>query len=120
MATLPVHQRSIRSIDEEIAHCLAEAAASGELQSAESYGKPLREAEGWDATPEALRMPFKILKDAGFAPPEIELFRERARLRESLAAMADAAERERLQRELSHLEQRLALRLEALRTNASL
>jgi hypothetical protein len=112
--------RSIRTIDEEIAHRLAEAAASGELQSAESYGKPLREAQGWDATPDALRMPFKILKDAGFAPPEIELFHERARLRDALAAAVDAAERERLQREVSQLEQRLALRLEALRRNASL
>jgi hypothetical protein len=120
MATLPVHQRSIRSIDEEIAHRLAEAAASGELQSAESYGKPLRQVEGWDATPDALRMPFKILKDAGFAPPEIALFHERSRLRESLAATTDAAERERLQHDLSLLEQRLALRLEALRINASL
>ena len=112
--------RSIRSIDEEIAHRLAEAAASGELQSAESYGKPLRQAEGWDATPDALRMPFKILKDAGFAPPEIELFRERARLREALSTAIGAAERERVQRELSQLEQKLSLRLESLRTNASL
>jgi len=110
----------MRSIDEEIAHRLAEAAASGELQSAESYGKPLREAQGWDATPEALRMPFKILKDAGFAPPEIELFHERARLREALSAAVGAAEHERLQRELSQLEQKLSLRLEALRTHASL
>jgi hypothetical protein len=110
----------MRSIDEEIAHRLAEAAASGELQSAESYGKPLRAAAGWDETPEALRMPFKILKDAGFAPPEVELFRERARLREALSAASDAAERERVQGELSQLEQKLSLRLEALRTNASL
>lgn len=112
--------RSLRTIDEEIAHRLAESAASGELQAAESYGKPLAQAVGWEATPEALRMPFKILKDAGFAPPEIELFHERARLRDALAATADQGERERLQRELSQLEQRLALRLEALRTNARL
>lgn len=110
----------MRSIDEEIAHRLAEAAASGELRSAESYGKPLREAQGWEATPEALRMPFKILKDAGFAPPEVELFRERARLREALSAAIGAGERERLQRELGQLEQKLSLRLESLRTNASL
>lgn len=110
----------MRTLDEEIAHRLAQAAASGELQSAESYGKPLREAQGWDATPEALRMPFKILKEAGFTPPEIELFHERARLRDALAGASDGADKVRLQRELSQLEQRLALRLEALRTNASL
>jgi hypothetical protein len=119
MATAP-EPRSLRTIDEEIAHRLAEAASSGELQSAESYGKPMREMQGWDATPDALRMPFKILKDAGFMPPEIELFHQRARLREALEATTDGAERQRLQVELSQLEQRLALRLEALRTNASL
>jgi hypothetical protein len=119
MATGPA-SRSIRTIDEEIAYRLAEAAASGELQSAESYGRPLRQSEGWDATPEALRMPFKILKDAGFTPPEIELFHERARLRDALAATNDSVERERLQRELSLLEQKLALRLEALRISGNI
>ena len=119
MATAP-EPRSLRTIDEQIAQHLSEAAASGELQSAESWGKPLREAQGWNETPEALRMPFKILKDAGFTPPEVELFRERARLREKLSAAMDASERELVQRALSQLEQRLSLRLEALRINASL
>jgi len=108
------------TLDDEIAQRLVEAAASGELQSAESYGKPLRDIEGWDATPESLRMPFKILKDAGFAPPEVALFHERARLREAAARAPDDAERAALQRELVALEQKIALRLESLRIHASL
>jgi len=107
------------TLDEQIAQHLAEAEASGELQASESYGKPLREIEGWDDTPEALRLPFKILKDAGFVPPEIELFHERARLRESVARANDAAERDRLMRALCELEQKIALRLESLRVHAS-
>ena len=55
----------MRSLDEEIARHLREASAAGELQQAPSYGKPLAADTGWDETPEALRMPFKILKDAG-------------------------------------------------------
>lgn len=35
-------------------------------------------------TPDEFKLPFKILKNAGIAPPEIELFHERARLREAL------------------------------------
>ena len=107
------------TLDEEIARQLQAAAASGELSQAEGYGKPLVDSEGWDDTPAALRMPFKILKDAGVAPPEIELFRERARLR---AALEDASvdNREQLMRKLSELEQKLSLRLESLRANASL
>jgi len=110
----------MRSLDEEIARRLAEAAASGELAKAESYGKPLPEAEGWNETPEALRMPFKILKDAGVVPREVEMFRERAQLARALVTCVDPVERDQLIRRLSELEQAIALRLEALRINPSL
>lgn len=105
-------------MDDEIGRKLREAEASGELAAARNYGRPLEEDEGWAATPEALRMPFKILKDAGYAPPELALFHERARLRAAVAA--DPAEQQRLQQALSELEQALALRLESLRLNATL
>jgi len=109
----------MRTIDEEIARHLQEAAASGELAKAPGYGKPQADDPGWDETPAALRMPFKILKDAGVAPPEIALFHERAALREELKACTDEAERKRLGQRLSELEQAIALRLEALRRYAS-
>jgi len=105
----------MRTLDEEIAHWIKQAAESGELRTAKGYGKPLEPDTGWDATPEALRMPMKILKDAGVAPPEIAMFRERARLRGVIEAATDPIERERLRRELMELEQKLALRLESLR-----
>jgi Domain of unknown function (DUF1992) len=108
----------MRSLDEEIAKHLQDALAAGELATAPSYGKPLAVDAGWEATPEALRMPFKILKDAGMAPPEIELFHERAALRARLQAEAEGPEREALKRKLAELEQVIALRLEALQTNA--
>ena len=106
--------------DEEIARHLREAMASGELAGTPGFGKPLPEDAGWDATPEALRMPFRILKNAGFVPPEVELFHERAALGEALAACTNDAERAAVRRKLSDLEQKLALRLEALRINGSL
>jgi len=108
------------TLDEEIAKYLQEALSSGELKAARGYGKPLPDIPGWDDTPEALRMPFKILKDAGVAPPEIELFHARARLRSSIDACTDAQEREGLQRSLVELEQKIALRLEALRTRGKI
>lgn len=109
-----------RTLDEQIAQHLADALKSGELKAAPSFGKPLAKPEGWDEAPEELRQAFKILKDAGFAPPEVALFHERAQLREALAATASAAERQAMQRKLSELEQKIALRLEALRANRSL
>ena len=106
--------------DEEIARHLREALASGELAGTPGFGKPLPEDAGWDATPEALRMPFKILKNAGFVPPEVELLHERAALSEALAACDSEAERAALRQQLSDLEQKIALRLEALRSHGSL
>lgn len=107
----------MRSIDEEIARHLQEAAASGELSKAEGYGKPMREDPGWDATPQALRMPFKILKDAGVVPPEVEMFQQRAALAAELRECADGERRVVLRQRLSELEQKIALRLEALRVH---
>ena len=106
--------------DEEIARHLREALASGELAGTKGFGKPLPEDAGWDATPEALRMPFKILKNAGFVPAEVELFHERAALSAALAECTTEAERTVARRKLSDLEQKIALRLEALRINGTL
>ncbi len=111
---------AIRSQDELIAEHLAQALASGELQSAESFGRPLAEAAGWAETPAEFRLPFKILKNAGVPPPELELFHRRADLREQIAGCACDGERKALQQTLSELEQALALRLEAMRASGRL
>ena len=110
----------LRTLDEEIARHLEEAAKSGELEAAKGYGKPMQSDPGWDATPPELRMPFKILKDAGFVPAEVEWFHERARLRGVLDATTDPAEQEALRKKLVALEQKISLRLEALRGSAKL
>lgn len=109
----------MKSLDEEIAQHLQQALAAGELSLAPSFGKPLREDAAFDETPAALRMPFKILKDAGVAPPEIELFHQRAALRAQLQDLPAGAERDALLQRLSELEQVIALRLESLARNAS-
>lgn len=109
-----------RTLDEEIARKLEEAARSGELARARHYGKPMPAEEGWNEAPEALRMGFKILKDAGMVPAEVEWFHERARLRKAVEAAAEGAERDALEKKLRDLEQKIAVRLEALRTGQKL
>ena len=111
---------AIRSQDEEIAEHLAQAFKSGELQSAPSFGKPLAEAESWYETPTEFRLPFKILKNAGVPPPEIEMFHKRAQLRERLAEAISEQERLALATKLSEVEQAIALRLEGTRASGSL
>jgi Domain of unknown function (DUF1992) len=106
--------------DEEIARYLREAQASGELERVPGYGQPLPEPAGWAETPDELRMPFKILKDAGFAPPEIAWFHDRAALAAALRDATDADERASLVQRLAELEQKIALRLEAMRGRGSI
>ena len=110
----------MRSFEDEIARHLQVMVESGELSQIDGYGKPIPEDAGWNATPEALRMPFKILKNAGIAPPEIEMFHERAKLVAAIRNCSDEAARKTLQIKLSELEQKIALRLEALRIHGSL
>ena len=110
----------LRTQDEAIAEHIDEARKSGELQTAPSYGKPMPEAEGWNETPTEFRLPFKILKNAGVAPPEIELFHRRAALRRQLAECASEEERRILERRLNELEQMIAFRLERLRVTGKL
>lgn len=110
----------LREQDDAIAEHLAASLRSGELHSAESFGKPLAEAEGWAETPLEFRLPFKILKNAGVPPPELALFKTRAALREQLEAARDDAERSVLRQRLSELEQLIALRLEGMRASGKI
>lgn len=108
------------TLDEQIAQSLRDAQRSGELQAAPSWGKPLSLDDGYEQTPDALRMAFKALKDAGFVPPEVETMKQIAALRQVIEAAPDAPDAEAMRRRLSELQQHLALRLEKLRVSGSL
>lgn len=103
------------TLDDDIARKLAEAAASGELASARGYGKPFDVDEGWQQTPEAWRLPFKFLKDAGFVPHEVELLKQRAQLRRLLDDTLPEQQKDRLVARLRRLERVIALRMESVR-----
>lgn len=111
---------ALRTQDEAIAQHLEEARRSGELQGAPSFGKPIPEMEGWNETPTEFRLPFKILKNAGIAPPEVELFHERAALRRQLADADSPGQRTDVRQRLSELEQLIALRLESMRASGKI
>jgi hypothetical protein len=112
--------KALRTQDEAIGEHIDQALRSGELKAAPSFGKPMPEAEGWHETPAEFRLPFKILKNAGIAPPEVELFHRRAALRRAVAECASEGERKRLQQRLSELEQLIAFRLERIRVTGTL
>jgi hypothetical protein len=108
------------TLDELIAQHLQESLASGELRGTPGWGKPLDFGDGYDETPAELRMPYKILKDAGFVPAEIEWMHRAIALKAQIAAAPDEATAGPLRRELAEMQQRIALRLEKLRASGSL
>ena len=115
-------EQRLKLLDDHIGRSLAEAEKAGELKSAPSYGKPLDLGDGYDETPAELRMPFKMLKDSGFVPPEVQLMRDiealRATLPEPGGAETDAVRAARAR--LLDMRQQLALRMERLRSTGSL
>jgi len=89
---------------------IREAMDRGFFDNSPYRGRPVLLEENESIAPE-LRMAFKVLKDAGCLPPEVELRREIASLSELLDTIAEGEERKRLRRELADR----CLRLELLR-----
>lgn len=107
--------RELRTFDERMAEMLREAQESGELRAARSWGRPLDFGDGYLETPPELRMAFKVLKDAGCAPPEVQMFKDLAALREQLAALdPEGDEAGLLHRKIALLEAEVSLRIERL------
>ena len=84
----------------------------GELDDLPLSGKPLPPDAGGGVA-EDLRLAYKLLKDAGFVPPEIELRKEIVTFKELLRTVTDEdeVERYRLVREINDHVLRLNLRM---------
>ena len=87
---------------------IREAMERGEFDDLPLAGKPLPLDPNGSA-PEDLRLAYKILKDAGFLPPEMELRKEILSLKELLATVDDDAERRKLGRRINDLVLKLNL-----------
>ena len=120
MATEEQREQRLKLLEDHIGRSLSESQSNGELRAAPSYGKPLNFGDGYDETPAELRMAFKMLKDSGFVPPEVELMREIEALRKQLDSAADDDTARPLRQALADRRQQLALRMEKLRATGSL
>ena len=87
---------------------IREAIEAGELDDLEGYGRPLK-LDDDRLVPEHLRAGYRLLRNAGYLPPELVLRREIASARELLAAARCEAEKSRAERRLDALMLRLAL-----------
>lgn len=84
---------------------ISEAIERGEFDNLSGAGKPLQ-LDDDSHVPQALRAAYRLLKNGGFVPPEIELRREIARAEDLLA---DAREHSKVAKRLSYLNMQLNL-----------
>jgi hypothetical protein len=81
---------------------ILQAQRRGDFDNLPGSGKPL-EIEDDRHIPEDLRLAYKILKNAGCVPPEIELKKEIHQTRDLLTAMEDTAQKYRTLTRLNYL-----------------
>ena len=108
-------ENRLRLVEDHIGRAIAESEKSGELTSLSSFGKPLDFGDGYAETPEELRMGFKILKDAGFVPPEVELMRDIEALTRSIESETNREEIFKRSAQLAQMRQKLAMSMERLK-----
>lgn len=88
----------VRPIRRRVEQAIEQAAASGAFDNLAGAGLPLKSESG--IVPNELRVPFKVLKDAGMAPAWVELASEiECRIDEFRAARREHERRMRLARE---------------------
>ena len=112
-------EQSLMLLEDHTGHALSESHANGKFRSASSSGKPLKLGDGFDETPDELRMGMKILKNAGVLPPKVELMPDIEALRLTLVDAPDTEATRAGQQRLNGMRQALALRLESSRISAS-
>lgn len=81
---------------------IQEALDNGEFDDLPGAGKPL-ELDDDSLVPEELRAAYRLLKNSGFLPPELELRKAIRAAEDLLVTVEDAAERSRAQARLDWL-----------------
>lgn len=94
-------------LDEIAEERILAAIRRGEFDQLAGAGKPL-ELDDDALVPPELRMAFRVLKNAGYVPPEVELLRDLRELERTVALSETDADKRRLALKLSLIETRLA------------
>jgi len=95
------------ALEDLVERRIRRAIAEGDFEDLPGRGRPL--ALDDDAlVPEELRLAYRVLKNAGYLPEELELRREIAGIHASLEALLDSNERRHAAKRLALLRTRLA------------
>ena len=102
-------------LDELAERRIAEAIERGELDDLPGQGCPL-ELDDDALVPAELRVAYRILRNAGYVPPEVECLREIGELERLIAVSSEPESRTRAARRLELLCRRIDTRLPGART----
>ena len=103
-------------VDEIIRQWVQKAEKSGEVRDLPGFGEPFRFEDGFLETPTELRMAYKVLKNAGYVPAEIEMLQNLATMREELNAESDPKKQHELKVKIAKMQQKATMMLEAMRS----
>lgn len=85
---------------------IQEAMKEGKFKDVPGYGKPLDLADDSNI-PEELRMSYKVLKNAGVVPKEIELNVEVKRMEDLISGMTDVSDKFKAMKKLNFLKKKI-------------
>jgi hypothetical protein len=91
---IPRRPPAVSWIDAKVEERVARAQADGEFDDLPGAGRPL-DLQDDLLVPEELRAAYRILKNAGFVPPEVQALQEIRTLEQLIHASVDDAERRR-------------------------
>ncbi|MBW2091963.1 MAG: DUF1992 domain-containing protein [Deltaproteobacteria bacterium] len=81
---------------------IKEAQERGDFDDLPGRGEPL-DLSDWSKVPEEFRLAYKILKNAGYTPPELEIQKEIVQIEDLLASAEDEKEKYRQIKKLNFL-----------------
>jgi hypothetical protein len=107
------HTVAVQEIETDIFQKIAEqkireAQERGDFDDLPGKGKPL-DLEDWERVPEELRLAYKVLKNAGFTPPELTIKKEIAQIEDLLATATDEQQKYLQIKKLNYLITKLSL-----------
>ncbi len=99
-------------VDDIIKAWVEDAEKRGEFGRNPHVGKPFALGDGYLDTPDALRMAFKVLKNAGYVPAQVEALNQLADLKEALKSAESKDDKQALRVQIANKQQQVAVLLE--------
>lgn len=98
--------------DDIVEERIKEAIRNGDFANLPSNGKPIN-LDYWASLPQEMRLGYMLLKNAGYAPEEVQLLKEIGELREQLATCVNQDEKKVISRKLQEVQVKFNLIMES-------